>query len=235
MQKLLLIPFLIITTLLNAGSIVFDGKGSPADVGFTVKTSASDIFEFDTPFGMLQNENVTAGGTVSLNSEQFFEIADRTTGWIAKAHLEILSNTGDEFGNVFAVADEIGGIAVIMTPSLLKVFDREFTTQIGTIAIGEGFHTIAIEMLPNAKTANIYVDQTIGDIPSLVVPEEKINGPALHGILFGDTSSGSASQSNLQTLSLSAIPVIPAVPELSSLVFLGFGLIGFVFSRKKFC
>ena len=116
----------------------------------------------------------------------------RANGWYVEFRVNTLDNTGDRFGNNFAVEDDVGGIGILLNPTSLEIYKTDFLTYPGAPELGgpqpisPGFHAVRLTMAPGGTHFEVQIDGNLlgsvaGDVPGLGRPK----------LVFGDGSSKS--------------------------------------------
>jgi hypothetical protein len=212
--------------VLTAGAsaeVIWDGSGSPGDVGYELNGSAS-VFAFDTPEEgfMHQYASGSATGTWNLGSALMATEMVRANGWIVETRLKVISNDPAGWGLFMAARDDVaGGIQMILWPDKIRVYESGWTPHDVAIAEGE-YHTIRVAMAPGGTVGDVYVDD-------MTTPAVSVVGTAGAGdpVTFGDGCSSTGGEASWDYFD------VRAIPEPTSLVLLVAALLSLLVWRRR--
>jgi hypothetical protein len=198
MLTILTCTLVLALTAVASAKVIWDGSGSPGDVGYTLGGSMG--FTFDSPEeGFMAQDSGTSSLSYWYQALAGTEMV-RANGWIVEARLESISSSGS-LGVYFAACDNDGGVRVDVKPTEVLVFGQDGWSSSVSID-AEEYHTIRAVMVPGGTNVDIYVDNLT--TPALsVLPH---TGLANAAVEFGDGSSGAAGEASWDYFDVRAIP-----------------------------
>jgi hypothetical protein len=174
-----------------SAAVVWNGSGSPADVGYELNGSAS-VFAFDTPEEGFMHQNASGPMAVwNLGSDLMATEMVRANGWFVQTRLKVISNDPAGWGLFMAARDDVaGGIQIIMFPDEIIVYEDGWVAH--PVAITEGaYHTIRVAMAPGGTVCDVYVDDMTTPAVSVVG-----TGGTDDPVAFGDGCSGTGGEAS---------------------------------------
>ncbi len=209
-----------------SASVIFDGTGSLGDVGYTEYNNlvpAGSAFSWDTPAGIAHMDSLawtTIGQSAnywSLTGATAAAELSNAAGWAMYAGVEVLQNTGDHWSMFWQASDNVGGVGALLRTDRIDWYDTNYASVAISTPVGSGYHALAITVAAGASAAHVWVDGVDQGAITLT------NAGTI--AYFGDASSNSACEANVDYLILNADPP-PIIPEPSTLALLATGLLG---------
>ena len=216
-QRCLMLPALAVVVMAALGGwasagVVWDGSGDPVAAGFQLNPAATgEPFIFDwcdgQPWTGIAYQNSSAAGSGYYSLPTAASELVRAGGWTVETRVQVKGNTGDKFGLIFGVGDDLGGVGMLLHADVIQVYDTTWASVQATIPIDSDYHDIRIQVAPGGASSDIFVDDMVTPAATITLP----NDPGAK-FYAGDASSGSAGVAYWDHIVVNAAAPAPTDP-----------------------